>query len=82
MNVYILIVGIIFAFGSTIILALILRNKISEMGVKSELSGSMIFSYSLVTAGAFYGVWYGLCTGIHLWLSGCGCLVHWPPDWV
>jgi stearoyl-CoA desaturase (delta-9 desaturase) len=63
MNVYVLVTAIIVAFGSTSALAMILRNKISDMGVKSKLSGSMIFSYSLITAGALYGVWYGFMEG-------------------
>jgi len=59
MNLAVLVVSLLFAFGSTIDLTWVLRKKISDMGVKNKLSIGMIFSYSLVTTGALYGVWYG-----------------------
>lgn len=63
MNRTVLVISLLFAFGSTIGLALSLRKKISDRGMKSKLSMGMIFSYSLVTAGALYAAWFGFMEG-------------------
>src|SRR3989338_8501449 len=63
MNGTVLTLSIFFAFGSTLVFALIFQKKLSEICVESKFSGGMIFSYSLVTAGAVYAVWYGFAEG-------------------
>lgn len=63
MNIKVLVISSILAFGSTFLLAFIFRKKLSEMNMASEYSKDMIFSYSLVTMGALYGVWYGFVYG-------------------
>ncbi|OGZ46634.1 MAG: hypothetical protein A3J54_01195 [Candidatus Ryanbacteria bacterium RIFCSPHIGHO2_02_FULL_45_13b] len=63
MNIHVLAISLLLAFGSTMLLAYICRKKITEMNMLSVYSRGMIFFYSIITAGALYGVWYGLAKG-------------------
>src|SRR3989344_6992811 len=63
MNMTIFAVSLLFAFGSTLALARVYRKKLSKMNMAGEYSKDMIFSYSLITAGALYGTWYGFTEG-------------------
>mgnify|MGYP001593014703 FL=1 len=63
MNGTVLALSFLFAFGSTFVLAFMFRKKLSKMNMAGEYSWDMIFSYSLVTMGALYGIWYGFVYG-------------------
>jgi len=63
MNKTIFAVSLLFAFGSTFLLTFMFRKKLSEMNMVGEYSKDMIFSYSLITAGALYSTWYGFAEG-------------------
>ncbi len=65
-NIIILAVSLLLAFGSAIALARLCRKKLSEINIEGVYAGGMIFSYSLVTAGALYAVWYGFTKGYSL----------------
>ena len=55
--------SLLLAFGSTILFADACKKKLTEIGIPSVYSKGMIFFYSIITAGALYGVWYGITEG-------------------
>lgn len=66
MNILVLVISLLLAFGSTLVFARMYKKKLAAKNTEGVYSANMIFFYSLVTAGAFYGVWYGFVNGYSL----------------